>query len=571
MLNIIICFHFIFTIAISALAVDSIPAFPGAEGFGANAVGGRHGKVIKVTSLKDSGPGTLREAINDTAHRIVVFDVSGYIELDSSLEIRKPYITIAGQTAPGKGICIKNSDNSNQTSLEIFTHNVIIRYLRIRTGIGDPIVIPDSMKYNRYELDCISIYGKDNNRVITDCHDIIIDHCSFSWGSDENLSIIGTVDTTSKTNPRNISIQNCIISECLHYSSCPNGYASKGFLIAYGNVKNISVHHNLLAHNDYRNPQLQSNGCILDFVNNIIYNYGHYATILHNEHVPDQNMLVNYVRNYIKRGPNSKASIFEIYCGDNTSDNNYKGSRYKIYLESNIGPHTDESCGDVCIVKAANKSVKIDYLATKHNTPPVTTFPAEIAYNEVLKSAGAILPERDMVDERVIKDVREKRGSIINCVDNKNIELAEARVKGATIKTVTLDSNIHKSIYNNKYAGYFIRILRGTGKDQERKIISYKADNRRAKININWDTIPDSTSSTYCLICPCECIGCNAGGWPVYDMLKRDPDYDTDNDGMPGSWETQYGLNPNAPDDKLDLDNDGYTNIEEFLNRKDSL
>ena len=162
----------------------AIPAFPGAEGFGWHAIGGRGGTVYEVTNLNDSGPGSLRDAISQP-HRTIVFRVSGTIDLQSQLVIREPFITIAGQTAPGDGICLRNY------SCELQSHDLVVRYLRSR--LGDEA---------RQEDDSISI--------LHGCRDVIVDHCSATWSVDECLSTSGNDDR--------ITVQWCLIAEPLNHS-----------------------------------------------------------------------------------------------------------------------------------------------------------------------------------------------------------------------------------------------------------------------------------------------------------------------------------------------------------------
>ena len=211
-----------------------VPAFPGAEGFGSMTRGGRGGKVIAVTNLNDSGPGSLREACETEGARIVVFKVSGTITLESALKISNPYITIAGQTAPGDGICIRKYPISIRAS------EVIIRYLRVRLG-------------NEAEDDADAISSRYQKNII-------IDHVSASWSVDETVSIYHC---------ENITVQWCLISESMYNAGHVKG--THGFGGIWGS--NYSTyHHNLLAHHSSRNPRFASGCGYTDFRNNVVYN-----------------------------------------------------------------------------------------------------------------------------------------------------------------------------------------------------------------------------------------------------------------------------------------------------------
>ena len=204
------------TVMLKNLRPDRAPAFPGAEGFGKYTIGGRGGKVFEVTNLTDSGPGSLREACEAEGPRTVVFRLSGTIELKSELEIEHPFITIAGQTAPGDGICLKNYQFSFDTQ------HLIVRYLRVRPG--------DEM---REEQDALGGSGDH----------IIIDHCSVSWGVDETLSI---------NKASNLTVQWCMVTESLTKSLHKKGAHGYGGL--WGGPGG-SFHHNILAHHSSRNPR----------------------------------------------------------------------------------------------------------------------------------------------------------------------------------------------------------------------------------------------------------------------------------------------------------------------------
>jgi len=235
-------FPILFCVLGDGLAASDLPAFPGAEGFGAQTPGGRGGKVIPVVNLNDSGPGSLRAACEAEGARIVIFRVAGIIDLKKNIKVTEPFLTLAAQTAPGDGICLRGF------ALEIRTHDVIVRYLRSRPGAG-----------SGKEVDAMD--------VGSGAHDVVIDHCSATWAVDENLSPSGSIS--------NVTVQWCLIAEGLNHSIHHKGAHGYGSLVRA--VGGLSLHHNLWAHNNARNPRLGENYHqppypTFDVRNNVIYN-----------------------------------------------------------------------------------------------------------------------------------------------------------------------------------------------------------------------------------------------------------------------------------------------------------
>jgi hypothetical protein len=354
-----IFFIFLF-IEISCTSHAQQIAFPGAEGFGRFTTGGRGGSVIEVTNLNDDGVGSLRAAIETTGATTIVFRISGIIELQSELQLAHDDITIAGQTAPGDGICLKNY------SLIIAADNVVIRYLRNRLG--------DEKKY---EGDAISCIGNRN---------IIIDHCSFSWGIDEVASFYDNENST---------VQWCLISESLNHS-----YHHKGDH-GYGGIwggKGASFHHNLLAHHSSRNPRFNGSRThgnpvkeIVDFRNNVIYNWGF------NSSYGGESGNQNLVANYYKYGPGTKLRdrIVEPWDGNG-----------KWYVADNFVYGFPEITANNWAGGVQGNFVEQVRINSPHSFAPVTTHPAEQAYQLVLADVGAVLPKRDSIDIRIINEVK---------------------------------------------------------------------------------------------------------------------------------------------------------------------
>ena len=436
-------------------------AFPGAEGFGANAVGGRGGEVFEVTNLNDSGPGSLRACIEASDPRICVFRTGGTIDVKSTLAISDPYITIAGQTAPGDGITLRNAPGSDfYSTMTIGTHDVIIRYLTIRRGPGGG-------------GDALGIYQEGVDQI----YNVMIDHCSLSWGVDEVAN--------SWYAPHDYTIQWTIFSEALNCSTHPKGCHSMGFMLgsyAANNEKtipgayNLSFHHNLMAHNGSRTPLVKSAG-LASMVNNLIYNTdGTFSHVdMENQLAP---VLVDYVNNYFKYGPSTPSGKEAV----------------KMLHEEPIGAKVYISDGNILELLNGTKLYGPVAGLYDPNVPPylvkdqigpthVTVTSAEQAYKDVINNVGSSrglscdgswVWRRDAHDTRIINDVKNLTGRLI-----------------------------------------------------------------------------DDPSEV--------------GGWLTLD--KGTPCQDSDHDGMPDQWENKYGFNPNdGTDNHADADNDGYSNIEEYLN-----
>lgn len=365
----------------STAIVETAYAFPGAEGFGRNATGGRGGTVIEVTNLNDNGAGSLRAAIQATGARTIVFKVSGRIVLNTALVIKNANLTIAGQTAPGDGICITNN------TVTIDADNVIVRYLRFR--LGDEAAIEND-----------AFNGRNHNNII-------IDHCSLSWSVDE---------TGSFYDNRNFTLQYCILSESLYHSVHDKG--DHGYGGIWGG-QGASFHHNLLAHHTNRNPRFngsryskQAELEVVDFRNNVIYNWGF------NSAYGNEAGNLNMVNNYYKPGPATgsgslKYRIFQ-YTGlyyDVTvrPDTIYGG---KLFIEGNYLEGFPAATADNwgLGVQRDSRATAAQVTAARQNTPfafgIITTHTALQAFDTVLKYAGAILPKRDITDTRIVNEVR---------------------------------------------------------------------------------------------------------------------------------------------------------------------
>jgi pectate lyase len=365
-------------------------AFPGAEGFGKYTRGGRGGKVMVVKNLNDDGPGSFRQAATAKGPRIIVFAVSGIIHLETPLGIRGD-VTIAGQTAPGDGICLADQP------VKLDGDNVIVRYLRFR--MGDRFQSQKGKVHGSGSDDAFSANRKKN---------IIIDHCSMSWSTDEVFSVYGGDSTTLQWN---------LISEPLNYSyhfeTGDTDFEHHGYGGIWGG-QHLSAHHNLIAHCSSRNPRF--NGArlgaeeeLVHFTNNVIYNWGHNSTY------GGEGGRYNMVNNFYKYGPSTSPGVRSRIVNPSLDK---EGRTGKFYVQGNVVD------GNATVSRNNWEGIELDKKAPpeiKRNAVVDQPFPvvalevqtAEQAYEAVLKGVGASL-RRDTLDQRICNDVRNRTGRIID-------------------------------------------------------------------------------------------------------------------------------------------------------------
>jgi pectate lyase len=511
---------------ISAGAFAQLPSFPGAEGWGRSSVGGRGGSVIEVTNLNDSGPGSFREACSAPGPRTIVFRTGGIIELQSAIDITEPYLTIAAQTAPGDGIELKNF------TLNTFTHDIIIRGLRIRPG--------DENIHNGADVrDCITIQ--------TGSHHVIIDHCSMSWGIDENINVWDNVDY--------VTLQWNIISEGLYHSIHPKGPHSMGLLIGNGCNK-TSVHHNLFAHNNARNPLLIG-GTDHEFISNVIYDWGYGSEFLEGGSQLKADISGNYFKPRATVVDTAEMPL-HIDFDSTTTFGTLLYCRNNLYAGINFL--------NTAQLQSMGANANLFPAASVLDSASTVSFHAPLnAYDTVLSWAGALHPQRDSSDLRVLASVEDSTGGMVDCMFAIPILLDSGAVMNGTDSSI-----IYSQLFTNpaiSAEGRQIKIVGGTGAGQIRiGIEMYVIDSVlrivEAVIDSPWTIIPDSTS-IYEVIVTCN----NAvGGWGTY--ASGIALADTDHDGMHDAWEVSHFLNPNdsADGNGTTIDSLGYTNLEVYLN-----
>src|SRR5574344_280079 len=471
-----------------------IPAFPGAEGGGMFTFGGRGGKVLTVTNHNNAGPGALRWACEQGGARIIVFNVSGNIVWKTPIIVRAPYITIAGQTAPGEGVMISGE------SFQVDTHDVIVRHMRFRRGNTHVWYREDSFGGNPVG-------------------NIMIDHCSCEWGLDENISFyrhmfnLGDKIGERKEPTVNVTIQNTISAKSLDTYNHAFGSTIGG--------ENASFMRNLWADNTGRNPSIGWGG-VFNFVNNVVYNWVHRTA-----DGGEYSTMSNFVNNYYKPGPltpKDKQVGWRIVKSESRSGKLFPFKQFgRVYADGNIVEGYDAITKNNWAggIQTADKDGDLaeDELAIMHSKEPfvmphITILPNSQTFDYVLNNVGATIPKRDIVDQRVVDEVR---------TGNAYYEKKLPKV--------------------NPYGD-----LWGLSPKSQAPDGSFKY-RRLSKDSYKEGIITDPRQM---------------GGYPQY---KGKPYKDSDKDGMPDEWEIANGLNPNDPSDAVkDCTGDGYTNIEKYIN-----
>jgi hypothetical protein len=477
------------------LPQSKVPAFPGAEGGGKFSFGGRGGKVYVVTNLADSGPGTYREACEAAGPRIVVFNVAGIIHLEKPVFIDAPYITIDGHTAPGDGVCIAGE------STFMNAHDIVIRYMRYRRG--NP-----------------NIFDRQSGLCGNPVGNIIIDHCSASWGNDQTLDTYRHMYQPPSGGPAlklptvNDTIQWCLIYEGLDTYNHAFGGDWGG--------RNSGFHHNLFACNTGRNPSVAMS-YDFNFVNNVLFNWRHRTV-----DGGDANSRFNFINNYYKPGPatldnpvryrilepaqswtksNPVSRWGHAYVAGNVVEgypavtaDNWDGG-----VQFNKAPDADAS-GDIAkgLIEDTNLSRQI-IAQVRVDKPfpmaPITIQSAQDAYESVLAGVGATLPLRDSVDERAVRETRTGQ------VWSEGKEITPPHMKGLPKNDVGMAGN---------------------------------------------GIITDISQ---------------VGGYPDY---KGEPIPDLGADGIPLSWKVTYHLDTNDMSlAQADLMGDGYTIMDKYLDGLD--
>jgi hypothetical protein len=357
-----------------ASCAGPVRVFPCAEGFGIDSIAGRKGKILRVTNLDDSGPGSLRAAVEDSQPRVVVFELSGNIVLTKTMKITNPFITIAGQTAPSPGITVRNS------TLGIRSHDILIQHIRFRLG-DEQTAAPDS-------ADAVQLLGTG---LGTPVYNVVLDHCSFAWGIDETLSL--------NYEPHDVTISNVIVSESLSHAGHPEVEHSKGLLFG-NNTKNVIVMRSLLAHNVDRNPFIKG-GAEAAVVNNVFYNWGKpFGARLGSSDSASWPIKASIVGNTYIKGVNSPANSYAVAVHQAVKVGTQLFNSKNIAI--GVPPYLNEAPFDP-LVNVAPIWPKI-----------LTELPNNTVEDAVYSHAGARPNDRDAVDTRIVLETRTRSGKVID-------------------------------------------------------------------------------------------------------------------------------------------------------------
>ncbi|MEL6338760.1 MAG: hypothetical protein AAFQ65_02565 [Myxococcota bacterium] len=352
-------------------------AFPGAVGFGAEATGGRFGRVLKVTQLGDSGSGSLRWALEQSGPRIVVFETGGVIELKDRIDVLHGDLTLAGQTAPGDGIVVRGA------RLRILADNVIVRGMRFRPGHSG-----DGEKFS--DRDCLSISTTGQVAGFRgEVNNVVVDHNSCSWSTDEMMTVWGRAS--------NITFSNNLLAEALRNAKHPEGSHSMGLLVATSSdsdraPRRVSVARNLLANSDYRCPAIRKTR-EFEFINNFCFNF------FHRSESYGSNNEAHFIKNYYENAGNgrddgkSQAAIIRSQSGDTFFlDDNRDNERVTSSADSQL---------DLTPGAGSIRSTPV------FSGSGVPEFDVQDVRSELLATAGARWPRRDDTDQRILTDVRD--------------------------------------------------------------------------------------------------------------------------------------------------------------------
>ena len=580
-------------------------AFPTAEGFGRYTKGGRGGQVVKITTLDGDGvsEGSLRYALEYlSGPRIVVFDVAGEIELSSGLTIENGHITIAGQTAPGQGITIRGA------GLNILDGDVIMRHIRVRPG--------DDYTYSSAP-DAINITGYSGN----DISNMIFDHMSLSWALDEVFSTWPRSATQG-----DITLQNSLVYEGLRYSKHEQGGShSRGILIGTGSER-VSVLKNLLAHNRRRNPMVNPDTSDIDYINNVVYNWGEFKLGAAMQiYLPLAG--INILNNYYKSGPDSThgsggCAPPYAYSSDDCNEPLYGRSSYYYFPGSGDVTITDNVFDDgsgpedarisspcfnepSCAAKYLEDSPDFDLRDTPLREPEgVTNIMSGLdVYDSVLANSGTTVPFRDPIDTRVIDEVQTGTGGIIDSpnplparalpfatlgtnfftglgdmADGYDWSGANSESFNVGSYTVTLDEDCTNQGSSEANLQCVLDMINA---DLPSNIIAYNPTDytNMYRVGIKTADVGSSQSLTISGSAVFDRFWISEGTYYGFDGVQNTdgstgyapiesgtPQTDSDDDGIPDSWENLHCLNP-LSDDSADYDLSAiYTNIEVYLN-----